>query len=842
MHHISRRIPAMLRWFGVIVLCSFGVSISPLVVAVPRLQHSQAHPLSTDMVHLLSENVVSQPILVGRFVVWVDTRNGPDAAAIYAFNLDTQEEHVIASVGSARPKVVGNDATIAWKFIGAKQIERYALQTQQRLVPVAIEQAGGVFLVALDDDHLYYLCRITNDGTESCSDPGLYTYHVTTGITQRVLDSGMVPIIADGTALWLDQVGVDFELSLQSLDAPSDPPYKLGEGGPCFHDVAGDYAAWCLSQTLYLTTIRSATTITIAERADVASLAYPVVGPDTVVWRRPRSTLRAYDITTGITGTIITTAPHAPHAFAITSEREVLFTVPMTATPGGGLKLYLTSLDMRNLNLLEQQEREPPTLDQQTAVTKSPRLPAGRVVIDGQQFRDDLGEWQVNGVHFFLPQYGINDDTFAAGNYASDSLLRAEWLNRAAALGAQTLRIFVSLPSQGNAASYRDIYNFAVQAEQVGSERGHGMRIALVLHNDETGFDLNAERILWINRLVSCFNGADPEPGAQPASCNVGNKLSTLTYVSVSNEINNYCDRGTIDCYDLAQQEGTDYIVRANRWTYAVSCLFKVVDPNIPITVGMALDVDDGGNGVTAVQNLFWKAGDFPTECPPQSNPDDYSVFETDNLPEGSSYPALIDHIDFLSIHHYGAILSFYHTVIRPAEGRDPNLGDAYEGLVLLEEHGYPTDPLGVDTGDDDTSLLAEGDDTCRQFPPFGSGLPGECAGIAPGIVLNQVDALRNPDFTFAGSMAFMLADTEEKNSRTAYPTCDNMPSDLYTGLFAADTDYRCDGTTTTGRGLLKNTGFIVCAYYHDATTPCEGFRAFELVRERVYLPFVRNR
>jgi hypothetical protein len=69
-----------------------------------------------------------------------------------------------------------------------------------------------------------------------------------------------------------------------------------------------------------------------------------------------------------------------------------------------------------------------------------------------------------------------------------------------------------------------------------------------------------------------------------------------------------------------------------------------------------------------------------------------------------------------------------------------------------------------------------------------------------------------------AGGIAFMLADSDEKDDRhQACYTADarrQLSKNLFTGLFATNRWYPCGGTVNIGRGQIKNTGYRVCVAY----------------------------
>ncbi len=193
-------------------------------------------------------------------------------------------------------------------------------------------------------------------------------------------------------------------------------------------------------------------------------------------------------------------------------------------------------------------------------------LSCGQVHARGYKLYDDAGHWPVNGVQFFLPQYGINTWTFYDHNYAAATADIDRWLDVARdGLAAQTLRIFVELPSNGTTpTSHATLYDFARRANT------RGMRLGVVIQNS-SDFRMTSERRQWLSGLLDYF-------AARQAT-------QLLAYISAANEINNWCDRR--DCFD----GNPGYLNGAIEW---VAHVVSVVKPRgILTTVGMATEVAD---------------------------------------------------------------------------------------------------------------------------------------------------------------------------------------------------------------------------------------------------------
>lgn len=107
----------------------------------------------------------------------------------------------------------------------------------------------------------------------------------------------------------------------------------------------------------------------------------------------------------------------------------------------------------------------------------------------------------------------------------------------------------------------------------------------------------------------------------------------------------------------------------------------------------------------------------------------------------------------------------------------------------------------------------SEGAPQCRHDP-----FHAVCIETAPFYVELNLNALR--DTTYAGGVAWMLADIQEKELPTA---CDgsSIPADLWTGLFAVGGQY-CDGGTLTREfGQPKATAIRICFYHTNNLALC---------------------
>ncbi|MFO7171250.1 MAG: hypothetical protein DIU80_024740 [Chloroflexota bacterium] len=385
-------------------------------------------------------------------------------------------------------------------------------------------------------------------------------------------------------------------------------------------------------------------------------------------------------------------------------------------------------------------------------------ISCGQVRVSGDSLYDDGGRWQVRGVAFFLPQYGINANTLRDDNYAAakaDGSL-AYWLDRARdGLGANLLRVFIELPQRRDGAiytptSHATVYDFATEAG------ARGMRLGLVLHNSAS-WSMTPERAAWITGLIDTFAAR----GALPL----------LAYLSASNEINNYCGGHERDCFDSAPGVNAQpYVDAAVAWTAQFRAVVKARAPQLLVTVGISTEMGDTDN-TRAAFNFF--------------RPD-------------SAGRTLASQVDFLAPHNFGGGAQGIYDDIRFV---------GYRGPIVLEEFGYPTDPFPVNR------FFTEGPLRCRRAP-----LSPECFETAPYFVEANIQALRARPY--AGAVAWMLADVREKNSDDA--CTGGKPSDLWTGLFAIGGAYCAGGTYTRGVGQPKATAVRICLYYTGDFFRCE--------------------
>jgi hypothetical protein len=217
---------------------------------------------------------------------------------------------------------------------------------------------------------------------------------------------------------------------------------------------------------------------------------------------------------------------------------------------------------------------------------------------------------------------------------------------------------------------------------------------------------------------------------------------------------------------------------------------------------------------------------------------------------DGRPLPTLAELVDFVAPHSYTA--QPYWEIVEPIERAEP----FFAKPILLEEFGYPTDPIAQPDprrpaeyketslnlellGDGGLRLFAnphglpDGEDLnklCRYLPKLGrmGDSPKRCNPSAPYVVQMNLEAIFDLR-QVAGGIAFMLADSNEKDDRSkdcyAVDARRQLSKNLFSGLFATNNLYHCGGTVNTGRGQIKNTGYRVCVAYRTGNPQLGDYR-----------------
>lgn len=451
--------------------------------------------------------------------------------------------------------------------------------------------------------------------------------------------------------------------------------------------------------------------------------------------------------------------------------------------------------------------------------------------------------WTFEGVHLILPSRGINGSSFSAPvlDDPHATAERAVWLDRAAQIGARTIRIYVDMPGDTTVAPPprpEQIFEFAVR-----ELAPRDMRLALVIHNSGRFDDPGGHKMAWLRALLDCFGG---RAGCAVSTAGI-NQTPLLAYISADNEINIHRHAldapipGNMHCRPVEPAQSViaedcfDHPDPARRQAYAREAIAWVAlvrdtmrshstGAAVLLTVGMSIDMDHDalGDGQSAVLDYFVRAPIGPSATP----------------------TALADLVDFLAPHSYTALPE--REIVAPLRQAAP----LFAKPILLEEFGYPTDPIAQPAperpsefketssdlhhmGDGRLAIVANGMDLppgedirklCRYLPKLGTfgEQPKRCQPSAPFVVQANLEAIYDLRL-FAGGIAFMLADSVEKNDGSkacfAPDEARQLSKNLFLGLFAVDDNYPCGGTVNTGAGQIKNTGYRVCVAYRTGDT-----------------------
>jgi|GEM_PF-2399069 len=597
--------------------------------------------------HVLGSEVVGKPVSSGSVVSWLQREPDSPLLTLHAYDHTSQAAIIVKRDLPAVEGLATDGRTLAWierAESGTVRIQGYDLAERQEWTIVTgtgDQQFGGI---ALTDGALYYHdTRATH--------PGLYARNIYTGREQLLSATGRDPVAAGGVLLW-SEVHTDpltdvreWRLYLHNLHGQSNAKLLARTSTPfsAYH-AAGDAVVWsalppAVDERVYRYRISDETTVPISTAAG----RYPVATDKQAIWlgqpetepaQRLSWSLEAYNLNNGQQQTLThdLSGPLIPWALL---DAETLVVSKPDPRDAGVQQLFLAKLTQPHLGL-------EPAAQAMTTANASTRnlcripLDCGQVYARGAALYDAGGPWHVNGVQFFLPQFGINTWTFYDRNYwnSLDDINR--WLSIAQTeLHAKTLRIYVELPTQGTTpTSHRTIYDFAQRAN------AHGMRLGLVLQNS-SDFAMTTERAAWLDGLVTYFQARQAR--------------TLIAYVSAANEINNMCNRD--DCYDQRQS----YIDAANGWVAAFTAIFKQRQSGILTTVGISTEVRDT-DGLPASYNFF--------------KPD----------AQGRTLSSLVD---FLAPHNYAGGAYGVIDELRYARG--------YTGPIVLEEYGWSTDPRAQD-------------------------------------------------------------------------------------------------------------------------------------------------
>jgi hypothetical protein len=787
-----------------------------------------------------------RPVAAGDYLFWHDRRGG---GAIYGYRLSQRREFVVRRLGVAHSaaSLASDGATLAWLETGdaPQHILAYDISTQYTYTLPVRSADGSIADLALHRGVLYYW-----DHTPARR--GIFAYDLASGIERRI---SLLPrptgqgrlAVADEVIVWSEYGASGASLAMRHLAAGA-PERIVVQGQPWSGTIAGfgvtgDSIIWsfALEQQVWLYSISRGTRQVIS----VGAASRPIIKGSLASWNvrfsnQRRQSIAIYDLASRSLATLVDAdAPYA-ETQAIDDAGNVIFTVDRR--PALQQELYIASGTARALHVAESASADVPF--------RPPGQPlgpgSGQVRVKGKQLVLDAASrpWAVNGVQLILPSHGINGGSFSAATL-DDPLAtaeRREWLERAEQIGVQTIRIYLDMPGDAHlvpAPRPEQIYAFARN-----ELAPRGMRLALVIHNSGQFDDPDGRKMAWLRALLDRFGGLSSAraPGQGAGWHPPIDRTYLLAYINADNEINihrhavdamipgsPYCrpDDPTIpqideDCFDHPNPEQRRrYIQAALGWVALVRGTVKQhrTGQRVLVTAGMSVDLEKDilGDGRSAALNYFIRiAGE-----------------------DGRRLPSLADLVDFIAPHSYTA--QPYWEIVEPIERDQP----FFAKPILLEEFGYPTDPIAQPDPQrpaeyKDTSLnlrmladgslrlvpnrqgLPAGEDVnklCRYLPKLGSfgDSPKRCNPSAPYVVQMNLEAIFDLRY-MAGGIAFMLADSNEKDDHRkqcyAAETQQQLSKNLFSGLFATNSSYRCGGTVNVGRGQIKNTGYRVCVAY----------------------------
>lgn len=710
----------------------------------------------------IADGVVGSVVTDDKHIFW--KKGSVEEPSLYGYDVTQQQEFLITKSKAEKQAFSSDGKTFVWVERTREkgtEVLAYSLESRKVSTLVKPDKQRDFESVAVSNNIIYYV-----EMTEGRR--GIYALDITTNQEHLISSKGVNIVAGDGVLLWSEETfrgetaPSEWSLHLISLSQPSQNVVIAKDNAPLSgYDISGDSIVWSYfppasDGRVHLYSISRGVATAISD----SQAFFPRIKGKKITWtnaptnKDDEATLwsaQTYDDVSKSATTTLAQSAVQPLLAPLSATDEVAFTVDTTPT-SLERELYIADASATGLQAdLALTPSLAPNAVSTAAACSSP-LACGQVYKSGVQLYDNAGIHTLNGVQFFLPQYGINTQTFYNGNYSSSSNDVNFWLGLAGPnyLLSKTLRIFVEVPKSGAAeTSPATLYDFAVRAN------AKGMRIGVVLHNS-SDFQLTQTMRDWINSFITYFS----DRGATPL----------IAYVSAGNEINNHC--GGRDCFDNDQ----GYVDRAVDFASTLNAIFKNRNSPILTTVGISSEVSDA-DGNPAVRTFFKR-------------------HSTNSL-------RLIDVVDFISPHNYGGGAYGILSTIR-------SQGYGYPGPVVLEEYGYPTDPLSAAHPG-----WREGPASCRTSPGFprAAGTSHPCDPSAPYYVEVNARALRDTNNTgsgYAGGVAWMLADINNKN--TGSGICATF--DLYTGLFAAGGDY-CGGTTSTGGAQDKSTAYRIRNHHY---------------------------
>lgn len=836
----------MLR--SVYVLLLLCIAQSSLIRAAAPLE---SPPLLT--ARRLTASLAGAPVVAGDALFWLDRRAG---GTIYGYRHGAAEPFVAAAVepGSSVAYLAGDSYRLAWldRSPTGQRIVVQQLATRQRTT-IALPPDRAPADLALADGVLYVW-------DAAAGHRGIFAYDLASGHERLIQplpeDVGYGRLsVAGGVLVWSQHraqgayLPPRATLHLSRLDG-SAPARVVAEGqswsgGLSGFDLSGEWLVWSfgLEQQVWLLNLRTGFRQQLPGHAATA----PTIDGATVSWQEwdaptRQSRLVLYQIGSGRRTTVSASGSALLDSQPLAGGRALLISADQRPTLRR--ELYLSALPTTDARI------DLPAAAQ-AQLGPAAAASGGQIRVEGRQLVDGATQrrWTAEGVHLILPSRGINGSSFGAAalDDPHSAAERAVWLDRAQQIGVQTIRVYMDLPGDVRIAAPprpEHIYGFA-RAELAP----RGMRLALVIHNSGLFDDPDGQKMAWLRALLDCFGAA----ASCPAAAGQPDLTSLLAYINADNEINihrqplddpipgsPHCrplDPSelmiAVDCFDHPDAEQRlRYIRAAINWVALVrqTLAQHPSGQRVLLTVGMSVDLDKDvlGDGQSAILNYFVRVPGA----------------------DGAPLPSLTELIDFIAPHSYTAMPDW--ELIAPIERSQP----LFAQPILLEEFGYPTDPIAQPDPSrpaefKETSLnlqqradgslaivantdgLPPGEDVrklCRYLPKLGvfGEQPKRCQPSAPYVVQANLEAIYDLRH-FAGGVAFMLADSAEKDDGSK--RCQDaderrqLSKNLFLGLFAIDARYHCGGTVNLGDGQIKNTGYRVCVAYRTGNTQLGNYR-----------------
>ena len=648
--------------------------IALLAPALPV--RGQAGPARTDPSTQLADGIVGRPLVEGTRVYFVrrDKRTNFTSITVHdsaaGTTLDLKRGQFEAE------SLAADGSLLAWieRSEGQTRVQSLDLATRRERTLLDGHAARRVAELALAGQTLVY----TAHGTAGS---GVFAHVLATGSVRRMAAAGSGLVAGGGHVLWSAAQaaarGSEWRLYLDRLDGAA--PTVLARSTAPFggYDVAHDAVVWSVlppaaDRRVWLHHLADGT----SEPISTTPARFPRLGAGRAVWAVEVAgsgppALESYGLGDGRrsrlsfdgAGSVRTGSAAGPSiaTWGMLAGGRVVWTDEQ-ADAGVQRRLWLSELPSAGDKMagavvgVSSRDR----VQAARSLCGTP-LTCGQLTVNGQYLYDRGGRWNVRGVQFFLPGFGINALTFYDRNYwtALDDV--DGWLDIARnRLRARLLRIFIELPEgEWQPTSHETVYDFAQRAA------ARGMRLGVVVQNSGD-FRMTPERRAWLDGLIAYF----AERGATPL----------LAYISAANEINNWCSRQ--DCFD----QSATYADAAIAWTSDVAATVKARAPGVLVTVGISSEVDDS-DGLPAV----------------------YGYFRSD-----SSGRSLAGAIDFLAPHNYAGGAFGVFNDLRYTYG--------YDGPLVLEEFGWTTDPLSDDprfTEGDPACIADPWTATCRNTGPY---------------------------------------------------------------------------------------------------------------------------